>query len=430
MSNPQDYTIGWICAVTVEAVAARAMLDEEHDAPEAIGRNDNNSYFLGRIGRHNVVIAALPDKEYGLTSAASVARDMVRSFHNVRIGLMVGIGGGVPSSKHDIRLGDVVVSDRSNGMGGVFQYDYGKAIQDSANPRFETTGHLNQPPQVLLTAVAQMKAEHMLKGHSLNEGAEKALQAIYESESFCRPPSEEDRLFKSSFIHAKNTEGCKDVCDSSFLVPRKDRVKEKGRLAIHYGLIASANTLMKNATIRDKLAEQHDILCFEMEAAGLMNHFPCLVIRGICDYSDSHKNHHWQGFAALMAAAYAKELLSFVHSSKVEEEKRLGEVLAGITKIKKNVRRLVSQQQKSEFDSVLQWLTPHEFWPQHNDFSARRQEGTGQWLLKTEEFEVWRETKGRILLCQGIPGAGKTILASSVIDSLQTRGKTSRRLYV
>lgn len=70
--------------------------------------------------------------------------------------------------------------------------------------------------------------------------------------------------------------------------------------------------VMKHGMTRDRLAEKHGILCFEMEAAGLMNLLPCLVIRGICNYSDSHKNKKWQGYAALTAAAYAKELLSVV----------------------------------------------------------------------------------------------------------------------
>src|SRR6185437_4265232 len=101
------------------------------------------------IGKHNVVIAVLPDGEYGTTSAAVVARDMLHSFPNIRIGLMVGIGGGVPSSKHDIRLGDIVVSAPRDGKGGVFQYDFGKTIQDQV---FRNTGFLNQPPALLRAA--------------------------------------------------------------------------------------------------------------------------------------------------------------------------------------------------------------------------------------------------------------------------------------
>lgn len=130
MSNPEDYTVGWICAIATEYVAARAFLDLTHDAPEFVSSNDNNDYTLGKIGKHNVVIAVLPEGEYGISSAASVARDMLHSFPNVRIGLMVGIGGGAPSAKHDIRLGDIVVSAPRDGKGGVFQYDFGKTIQD------------------------------------------------------------------------------------------------------------------------------------------------------------------------------------------------------------------------------------------------------------------------------------------------------------
>jgi nucleoside phosphorylase len=80
---------------------------------------------------------------------------------------------------------------------------------------------------------------------------------------------------------------------------------------------------MKNATLRDKLAVENGVLCFEMEAAGLMNHFPCLVVRGTCDYSDTHKNKEWQGYAAMAASAYAKDLLYRIPVNKVEAEKRI-----------------------------------------------------------------------------------------------------------
>ena len=80
---------------------------------------------------------------------------------------------------------------------------------------------------------------------------------------------------------------------------------------------------MKDAVVRDRLAKEKDILCFEMEAAGIMNRFPCMVIRGICDYSDSHKNKDWQGYGALTAAAYAKDLLKEILPHRVETEERL-----------------------------------------------------------------------------------------------------------
>jgi len=156
MSNPGNYTIGWICAISTEYVAAQAFLDEKHDRPEYVSPNDNNIYTLGSISKHNVVIAVLPDGEYGIAAAASVARDMLHSFPNVRIGLMVGIGGGAPSRKHDIRLGDIVVCAPRDGTGGVFQYDFGKTIQDQT---FRTAGFLDQPPALLRGAVPDIRAE-------------------------------------------------------------------------------------------------------------------------------------------------------------------------------------------------------------------------------------------------------------------------------
>ncbi|KAJ5656158.1 hypothetical protein N7507_008108 [Penicillium longicatenatum] len=164
MSDPASYTVGWICALPVEYVAAQEFLDEEHKNPRSLSRNDTNDYTLGKIGEHNVVIAVIPDGEYGTASAANVATNMLNSFHNIRIGLMVGIGGGVPSESHDIRLGDIVVSAPRGSEGGVFQYDFGKSIQGQT---FQQTRFLNQPPTILRTAVSGIQAQYKRKGHKL-----------------------------------------------------------------------------------------------------------------------------------------------------------------------------------------------------------------------------------------------------------------------
>jgi nucleoside phosphorylase len=90
--------------------AAKATLDEIHSGPLEQHPLDRNNYCLGSIRHHNVAIACLPDGVYGTTSAAIVAERMRFSFQSIEFGLMVGIGGGAPSELHDIRLGDVVVS--------------------------------------------------------------------------------------------------------------------------------------------------------------------------------------------------------------------------------------------------------------------------------------------------------------------------------
>jgi nucleoside phosphorylase len=322
----EKYNVGWICAVYKEHAAALAFLDEEHKDSAYVAKHDNNCYSLGKMGEHNVVIAAMPDGEYGTASAASVARDMLHSFPNVRIGLMVGIGGGAPSMKHDIRLGDVVVSSPRDSRGGVFQYDFGRTIQGQ---QFQETMFLDQPPAVLRAAVANLRARYEKHGHHLEEAiADIFVKNPTMRKKYGQPDTNIDRLYKSEAIHPSDLDGdCATLCGNATLVPRPAREGEDNNPMIHYGLIASGNQLMKDAVVRDKLIREKDVLCFEMEAAGLMNHFPCLVIRGICDYSDMHKNDIWQGYAAMVAAAYAKDLLKRIPPNKVEAEKRLSEVV-------------------------------------------------------------------------------------------------------
>ena len=329
MSNPKDYAVGWICAIATEYIAAQAFLDAKHAGPDYVSPNDNNDYTLGKIGKHNIVIAVLPEGEYGISSAASVARDMLHSFPNVRIGLMVGIGGGAPSPKHNIRLGDIVVSAPRNGKGGVFQYNFGKTIQ---NQSFQPTGFLNQPPTVLRTAVNGLKAQYEAEGHQLEEAINSILKKKPRlRKKYQRPDPSSDRLYQTRVTHPLNDEAdYVVVCSNnpSNLIPQHERAENEDNPAIHYGLIASANQLMEDTLLRDKFAKENDVLCFEMEAAGLMNQFPCLVIRGICDYSDTHKNKDWQGYAAMAAAAYAKDLLCRIPPNKVEDESRISDLLS------------------------------------------------------------------------------------------------------
>lgn len=110
-----------------------------------------------------------------------------------------------------------------------------------------------------------------------------------------QPPFEADRLFESQFAHLNPHTNCGEICDSSKLICWLKRTDEEDDPAIHYGLIVSGNKVIKDTIFRDKLAAEEDVLYFEIETAGLMNHFPCLVIRSICDYADSHKSKEWQG---------------------------------------------------------------------------------------------------------------------------------------
>ncbi|KAL3479687.1 nucleoside phosphorylase domain-containing protein [Aspergillus californicus] len=299
-----EYTVGWICALPLEMAAARAMLDEVHTRLQQ-PQDDHNTYVLGKISGHNVVVACLPSGIYGTISAAVVAKQMLFTFRSIRFGLMVGIGGGVPSPSTDIRLGDIVVSRPTGISPGVVQYDYGKTL---ASGRLERIGTRNLPPQALLTALSKVESNHMVGNYKFWDYlSDTRPQSIGDSSIFRSPGEDRDVLFNAAYDHEADSLDCSS-CDHSKRVVRKRRSIPEPR--VHYGTIASGNQVMKDGQTRDSLAQELGVLCFEMEAAGLMDHFPCLVIRGISDYADSHKNKDWQGHAAITAAAYAKELLS------------------------------------------------------------------------------------------------------------------------
>lgn len=294
--RPKDYTVGWVCALHIEAAAAIAMLDHVHgDLPRA--PQDINTYTLGSIGHHNVVIASLPAGYYGTNNAATVASNIERSFPSIGIRLMVGIGGGAPG-KLDLRLGDIVVGSR------VMQYDLGKIV---GGGRIERTGFSIMPPAKLLTYITKLRAIHEMTPTMVPS----ILQGMYKKYphmvAYARPDAH-DLLFHADFEHNPTAASC-DECDRSQLVHRLERTNSNPK--IHYEAIASGNQVIKHGLTRDKMAQELQVACFEMEAAGLMN-FSYLIIRGICDYSDSHKNKQWQEYAAAAAAAYAKEFLSII----------------------------------------------------------------------------------------------------------------------
>ncbi|KAH1541476.1 hypothetical protein KXX57_006408, partial [Aspergillus fumigatus] len=316
-----DYTVGWICALPLEMAAATVMLDEKH---EKLRRqpNDHNEYVLGHIGEHNIVVACLPSGEYGITSATTVAMQLLSSFHSIHFGLMVGIGGGVPKEDKDIRLGDIVVSEPTYTHGGVVQYNYGKALSGG---EFRRTGMLNRPPQSLLTALSKLQATHYTKpSQVINFLAEIEQKLPTEQAANFARPTQTDQLFLDNYEHTNtHTQTC-NGCDTTQTIRRQCR--SHNNPFIHYGLIASANQVVKDSQLRDKLGRDLGVLCVEMEAAGLMNNYPCLVIRGICDYADSHKNKEWQGYAAAVAAAYAKELLLTVSADQTRNTRAITNV--------------------------------------------------------------------------------------------------------
>ncbi|KAL2844157.1 hypothetical protein BJY01DRAFT_264054 [Aspergillus pseudoustus] len=447
-----DYTVGWICALPLELAASEGMLDRIHDAGSSLSlsEGDQNSYILGEIGGHNVVMACLPTGSMGQTSATTVAVDMMHSFPRIRFGLMVGIGGGAPDPNpsvrpdEDIRLGDVVVSIPSGEMGAVIKYDRGKVV---AGGEFQHTGILNVPPSVLTTAVSVLQGRHETLMNAISRSVTDMIQKKHSADSanlaslkrYQHPGAEYDQLFEADYEHvglagnATNLVGrpvrdgekedgeeeeedenefpCPH-CDDERLVPRRPRRRKDP--VIHYGPIASADMVMRHGATREKLRKKYGILCFEMEAAGLMNVFPCLVIRGICDYSDTHKNKLWQRYAAATAAAYGKELLGTIPRVKPIEPPRLDRAEDELRK-----------EQNPKCTELLEWLGPDTHSRKWADSRKKWHRGTGALFLESQPFLNWTSNRTRTLWCRGIAGSGKTIFSSLVLDRLHAARKDS-----
>lgn len=308
----ETYNTGIICALDIEKAAVEATLDEEHGGHEKMA-GDDNVYTFGRIGAYNVVVACLPAGVTGKTSATSVAKDMMRSFP-IKAGSMVGIFGGVWSEKTDVRLGDVIVSQPDGMHGGMVQWDFGKMEKEGI---FRRTGTLNKPPRPLLSAMQSLKTKDWMRDNELpRHFREMVSRYPLMAEHFVYQGRENDELFEASYIHPGG-DTC-EQCERSRLIQRLEK-RVDGRPQIHYGNIPSGDKVMKDGVTRDRIATKEGILCFEMEAAGLMETFPCVVIRGVGDYADSHKNKRWQPYAAATAACYAKELLTILERQGLNE---------------------------------------------------------------------------------------------------------------
>jgi nucleoside phosphorylase len=397
------------------------MLDEEHlDLERDPDDNDENLYALGSIGGHNVVIVCLPAGRIGNNPAAVVATQLRATFQAIRFGLLVGIGGGVPSAEADVRLGDVVVSQPHQIFGGVVQYDSGKATTPNG---FERTGSLNSPPYILLSAIAKVRANELRGRSKVVEYISKLGRIV----KFRRDRAGADVYFEATYDH-EGGPAC-DRCKTERQQARQPRESED-EVEVHYGTIASGNQVIKSAAQRDKVsAELGGVLCFEMEAAGLMNSFPCLVIRGICDYADSHKNKRWQPYAAGAAASYAKEVLLVISPTDVAKTRTAAEAIQAIATdiqaIKDDTEFIRVHTHDVEQRNLSEWLSPTNYAAIQSDTLGRRQEGTGQWFLDAPEVASWRSKPKATLLCPGIPGAGKTIVAAIAIDSLLKSAQSS-----
>jgi len=355
--RPKDrdgFEIAIICALRSEADAVEALFDEYWDEDgDRYGKasGDTNAYTTGVVGRHNVVLAHMPG--IGKGSAASVAASLKSSFRRIKLALVVGICGGVPIGidSDEIILGDIIIST------GVLRYDFGRQLPDRFIRKDTLEDNLGRPNteiRAFLSRLEGRRGRKRLEANTLGY-----LEDLYKDADFQKvryPGAIEDKLYKPTYRHKHHDQptcaictkcekkedrvcetalelSCSDLkCSDDMLIQRQrlpkgtdaGKAAEEQKPSIHFGLIASGDTVMKSGEDRDQIAAKEKVIAFEMEGAGVWDNFPCVVIKGVCDYADSHKNKKWQGYAAATAAACMKAFLKeWVPTEKLSPDEAL-----------------------------------------------------------------------------------------------------------
>ncbi|EXA29857.1 hypothetical protein FOVG_18692 [Fusarium oxysporum f. sp. pisi HDV247] len=309
-NDRRGFEIAIICALPLEADAVEALFDhhwDDEDTPLDKEPGDPNAYSTGVICRHNVVLSYMPGM--GIANAAAVASNCGKSFTGIKLALVVGVCGVVPFklNKDEMVLGDVIVSD------GIVQYDFGRQLPDHFAHKGTLLDSLGRPNQEIRGVLTKLRS--LQHRRQLNAKIAEYLEVLREDPELRAeyPGITQDRLFEASYRHAEDQKSCEQLgCNGELVLRRRlETAGVRPTPAVHFGLIASGNSVMKSGEDRDRIAAQEGVIAFEMEGAGVWDSFPCIVIKGACDYADSHKNKDWQRYAAATAAACAKALLNF-----------------------------------------------------------------------------------------------------------------------
>ncbi|KAH8723879.1 kinesin light chain, partial [Phaeosphaeriaceae sp. PMI808] len=304
-----DYHVAWVCPLAdVELLPARLMLDEEHPTPPYDTHYDENTYICGTINGHAVVVATCPPGGTGNVNAGRLTGPMFKTFPNIRMAVLVGIGGAIPrltpseDPLDDIHLGDVVVGWPGDGKPACVYHDQGRSKVDG---HFELVGTMQNPDWRLLQALGILASDQEIGKTTFADQLRRLQKNKKFALKFARPSLERDRLFKATYHHIGDYGSDCAACDYKQLVQRHQRSADDAHeLVFHRGRIATGNAVIQDGELRDEIGARCDgALCVEMEAAGVDINRRCLVIRGISDYADSHKADIWKPYAAGNAAA-------------------------------------------------------------------------------------------------------------------------------
>ncbi|KAL8364811.1 hypothetical protein RB595_003878 [Gaeumannomyces hyphopodioides] len=486
-----------ICALRTESDAVRLLFDEIYEKKYGRETGDGNTYTTGRIGNHAVVLLLLPGM--GMEASAVGARSLQSSYTNIKLALIVGVCGGLPQIRgRDAFLGDVIVSK------SIVNHDFGRRYPDKFVVRSteDTLGQTNNDIRGLLELLeGKDELDRLQKKARANLVTLQAAATAADKEwgtSYSPPTDATDRMFRTDYEHSHHREDCDDCdadpprfcerasklscdeagCKTGRCAPRQNRQQERPvELVpqIFMGRVACGNAVMKSGKHRDAVATEHDVIAFEMEGAGAWKEVPCIVVKGICDYADSHKNKEWQNFAAATSASVAAAILDRYEvpggaMERVSKRRRLNSDGRNSTatnshnattnsqnattdnhntnnhntnshntnshntnshNVKNRVRYVrgnlsidrriyINATHKHNFQQKLQdWLESLAFPQMHNRSHDidRAITGTCGWLLRHETYRAWVACDEGLLWIKGKPGSGKSTLLKYALDN-------------
>lgn len=449
-ASRDEFEVALVCSLPLEYDAVSLLFDQfwdENGDPYGRAIGDPNTYTTGRFGKFDVVLVLLPNT--GNISAASATASLRSSYPGLRLVILTGICGAVPSSDagDEILLGDVIISKT------VVQFDYGRQYPDNFVAKDTTEDSLGRPDKnirnlvaVLETARERERVEEQaaILLEQLQDPAAKKPRRL-KAATYQYPGAASDKLFKSDYRHKHHLspqclcEKCHEysdpVCEESRklacdvlgcddkLVIRRQRLETLHQLekqgqgkeaqipSVFIGRFGSSDQKLQSGEHRDWIAKRYGILAFEMEGAGVWDELPCIIVKGVCNYADSHPNNHWQNFAAATAASVAKSLVE--RYTKTDK--------SAMIQIQKQLKEMMEDKESSECLKDL-----HQTDPRDDKTRIQRTKGdlfkdSYRWVLDHDDFKQWRDNpQYRLLWIKGDPGKGKTMLLCGIIDEIQS----------
>ncbi|KAM0473872.1 hypothetical protein ACHAPX_007920 [Trichoderma viride] len=449
-ASRDEFEVALVCSLPLEYDAVSLLFDQfwdENGDPYGRAIGDPNTYTTGRFGKFDVVLVLLPNT--GKVSAASATASLRSSYPGLRLVILTGICGAVPNSDNgdEILLGDVIISKT------VVQFDYGRQYPDNFVAKDTTGDSLGRPDKNIRNLVAILETDH--ERERMEQRAAVLLKQIQDpaakkprrlkAATYQYPGAASDKLFKPDYRHKHHLspqclcEKCHEysdpVCEESRklacdvlgcddkLIIRRQRLETLHQLeqqgqgkeaqipSVFIGRFGSSDHKLQSGEHRDWSAKRYGTLAFEMEGAGVWDELPCIIVKGVCNYADSHPNNHWQNFAAATAASVAKSLVE--RYTKTDK--------SAVVQIQKQLKEMMEDKESSDCLKDLHQTDPRDDKTRIQRTKGNLLKDSYRWALDHNDFKQWRDNpQYRLLWIKGDPGKGKTMLLCGIIDEIES----------